>query len=70
MSSSSRKLTIVFVDVTAVPWHSRWMSARYSVRRLLVALALSQALALQALLLSWSGALAVTGQFTSGLGDI
>jgi hypothetical protein len=46
------------------------MSARYSLRRLLVALALSQALALQALLLSWGGALAVSGEFAGGLGFI
>ncbi|CAN5350197.1 hypothetical protein BH10PSE10_BH10PSE10_19800 [soil metagenome] len=46
------------------------MSTRYSVRRLLVALAVSQALALQALLLSWGGALAVAGEFTRGLGLI
>lgn len=45
------------------------MTARYSFRRLLVVLALSQALALQVLLLSWSGALATAGEFAgSGLG--
>jgi hypothetical protein len=42
------------------------MTARYSFRRLLVALALSQALALQALLLSWGGALAIAGEFLDG----
>lgn len=42
------------------------MTARYSLRRLLVALALSQVLALQALLLSWGGALATAGEFAGG----
>jgi hypothetical protein len=54
----------------AVSWHSRWMSTRCSVRRLLTAALLSQAMVIQALLLSWGGALAVTGEFTGGLGVI
>lgn len=62
--SRSRFPLVVFVDVPAAPWHSRWMSRRFSVRRLVVALVLSQALALQAMLLGWGGALAVA----SGIG--
>lgn len=54
----------------ATSWHSRWMSARYSVRRLLIVVLLSQAMVIQALLLSWGGALAVAGEFTSELGLI
>lgn len=42
------------------------MTARYSLRRLLIALALSQVLALQALPLSWGGALATAGEFAGG----
>ncbi len=46
------------------------MSAGYPVRRFLVAVVLSQAMVIQALLLSWGGALAVAGEFTGGLGVI
>lgn len=46
------------------------MSVRYPARRLLIAILLSQAMVIQALLLSWSGALAVAGEPASGLGII
>ncbi len=46
------------------------MSARYSVRRLLTVILLSQAMVIQALLLSWGGALAVAGEVPGGLGAI
>ena len=46
------------------------MSVRYSVRRFLAVALLSQAMVLQALLLSWGGALAVAGEVTGGLGAI
>jgi hypothetical protein len=44
------------------------MSARYSVRRLVAAALLSQALVIQTLLLSWGGALAGVGDVTGRLG--
>lgn len=44
------------------------MYARYSVRRLLTTVLLSQALVIQALLLSWGGALGVAGEFTGESG--
>ncbi len=49
------------VDVLARAWHSRWMRDRYSVRRLLLTLVLSQAMVIQALLLAWSGSQAAAG---------
>lgn len=59
------------MDVPLQPWHSQTMQARYSVRRLLLTLVLSQALACQALVAAWSGALAAgphaTGTICSGM---
>lgn len=49
------------VDVQPTAWHSRWMRDRYSVCRLLLTLALSQAMVIQALLVVWSGAQAAAG---------
>ncbi len=46
------------------------MSARRSVRRLLTVSLLSQVLVIQALLLSWGGALAVADELAGGLGVI
>ncbi len=46
------------------------MSTRYSFRRLVTAALLSQAMVIQALLLSWGGALSVAGELTGGLGVI
>jgi hypothetical protein len=44
------------MDVSRRPWHSRSMQKSSSMRRLCLALLLSQALAVQALVLAWSGA--------------
>ncbi|MBN9581672.1 MAG: hypothetical protein J0G37_09260 [Afipia sp.] len=52
------------MDVSPHPWHSRWMRHRRAPRQFLVALLLSQAMAVQGLLLAWSGALAVTDVVT------
>jgi len=49
------------VDVQAAAWHSRGMRSRYSVRRLLLTIVLSQAMVIQALLVVWSGTQAVAG---------
>lgn len=46
------------------------MFARNSVRQLLTVVLLSQAMVIQALLLSWGGALAVAGEVTGGLAAI
>lgn len=46
------------------------MSVRCSVRRLLTVILLSQAMVIQALLLSWGGARAVAGEVTGELGAI
>ena len=54
------------MDVRLSPWHSQPMQAQSSVRRLLLTLVLSQALACQALVAAWSGALAA-GLHTSGM---
>lgn len=54
------------MDVWPGPWHSHSMQARYSMHRLLLALVLSQALACQALVASWSGALAAAGPHVVG----
>lgn len=59
------------MDARLEPWHSHPMQARYSMRRLLLTLVLSQALACQALTAVWSGALAIgphiTGTICSGM---
>ena len=57
------------VDVPSRAWHSREMRDRYSVRRLLLTIVLSQVLAIQGLLLAWSGTLAFAGG-AGGLGPI
>lgn len=44
------------MDAQRRPWHSRAMQKPSSMRRLCLALLLSQALAVQALVLAWSGA--------------
>lgn len=44
------------VDVPGRAWHSRLMQKHCSARRLCLALLLSQALAVQALVVAWSGA--------------
>lgn len=46
------------------------MATRYSVRRLVTAVLLSQAMVLQTLLLSWAGTAAVAGGIAGGLGLI
>ena len=57
------------VDVPSRAWHSREMRDRYSVRQLLLTMVLSQILAIQGLLLAWSGTLAFAGG-AGGLGPI
>lgn len=54
------------VDVPSRAWHSREMRDRYSVRRLLLTIVLSQVLVL---ILAWSGTLAFAGS-AGGLGTI
>lgn len=54
------------MDVPSRAWHSREMRDRCSVRRLLLTIVLSQVLAIQGLLLAWSGTLA----FASGAGGL
>lgn len=49
------------MDVPFRAWHSREMRDRCSVRRLLLTIVLSQILAIQGLLLAWSGTLAFAG---------
>jgi len=46
------------------------MRDRYSVRRLLLTIVLSQALVIQGLLLAWNGALAIAGGTAGDLGGI
>lgn len=57
------------VDEFAPAWHSRLMPTRGPHCRFLIALMLSHALVIQALLLGWSGALAA-GSRADGLGAI
>lgn len=63
------RLTVV-MDLAAASWHSRSMATRYSFRRLVAAILLSQAMVLQTLLVSWVGTTAFAGQFAGGWGSI
>lgn len=54
-------LSFRHVDASIAAWHSRWMRNRYSTHRLAWCLVLSQVLALQAMILAWSGTQAIAG---------
>lgn len=58
------------MDLTAASWHSRSMATRYSFRRLVAVILLSQAMVLQTLLVSWVGTTAFAGQFAGGWDSI
>lgn len=67
----SERIWHLAMDAWLGPWHSHSMQARYAMRRLLLTLVLSQALACQALVAAWSGALAIwphaAGTICSGM---